>query len=143
MRNTVIGLTTAMTAVTVAAGCGMVGTEPNEPSQHSGRITIGDKTSQTQSVTCTQVEEQLTIRAVADPGTARALLQLGGQAPVVQTVNLENIGGLNGIVGGANGKAEASANGSSAYKITGTAVVGDPAHPGQTQNLPFTIEAPC
>jgi hypothetical protein len=121
----------------------MVGTVPNEPSERSGRITIGDKSSQTQSVTCTQVEELLTIRAVANPGTARALLQLGGQAPVVQSVNLENIGGLNGIVGGDNGKAEATANGSSAYKITGTAVVGDPAHPGQTQNLPFSIEAPC
>jgi hypothetical protein len=94
-------------------------------------------------VTCTQVEEQLTIKAVANPGNARVLLQLGGAKPVVQTVNLENIGGLNGNVGGADGKAEASANGSSAYKITGTAVVADPDHPGQTQNLPFSFEAPC
>ena len=51
--------------------------------------------------------------------------------------------GINGIVGGTDGKAEATANGSSAYKITGTAVVSDPAHPGQSQSLPFTIEAPC
>ncbi|HEX3288126.1 MAG TPA: lipoprotein LpqH [Mycobacterium sp.] len=143
MRNQLFGLATALTAVVVAAGCGMLGTAPNEPSEHSGRITIGDKSSQTQSVTCTQVEEQLTIKAVATPGSARALLQLGGSQPVVRTVNMENIGGINGIVGGTDGKAEATANGSSAYKITGTAVVSDPAHPGQSQSLPFTIEAPC
>jgi predicted small lipoprotein YifL len=142
MKNS-IGLAAALVAVAAVAGCGLVGTEPNEPSEHSGKITIGDKSSQTQSVTCTQIDRQLTIRAVASPGNARALLQLGDQKPVVQTVNMENIGGLNAVVGGANGKAEASADGTSAYKITGTAVVSDPAHTAQTQTLPCTIEAPC
>lgn len=142
MKNS-IGLSVALTAVVAVAGCGLVGTEPNQPSEHSGRITIGDKSSQTQSVTCTQIEQQLTIRAVASPGNARALLTLGGDKPTVQTVNMENIGGLNAVVGGANGKAEASADGTSAYKITGTAVVSDPTRPAQTQNLPFTIQAPC
>ena len=142
MKNS-IGLSVALTAVVAVAGCGLVGTEPNRPSEHSGRVTIGDKSSQTQSVTCTQIEQQLTIRAVASPGNARALLTLGGDKPTVQTVNMENIGGLNAVVGGANGKAEASADGTSAYKITGTAVVSDPTRPAQTQNLPFTIQAPC
>ncbi|OBK78448.1 lipoprotein LpqH [Mycobacterium sp. 1274761.0] len=143
MHTRFFGLTTAFAAVAIAGGCGLVGTEPTEPSRTSGRITLGDKSSPTQSVTCTQVEQLLTIRAVASPGNARAQLELGAAKPVVRTVSLENIQGLNGIAGSGNGKAEASANGSSAYKITGTAVVSDPAHPGQTQNLPFSIEAPC
>ncbi|MGZ6780998.1 MAG: lipoprotein LpqH [Mycobacterium sp.] len=138
-----IGVPAALTAVTVLAGCGLAGTEPNEPSQQSGKITIGDKSSQTQSVTCTQVDQQLTIRAVASPGNARAQLTLGGERPTVQTVNIEDIGGLNAVAGGANGRAEATADGTSVYKITGTAVASDPARPGQTQNLPFTIVAPC
>ena len=29
------------------------------------------------------------------------------------------------------------------YTITGTAVVSGPATPGQTKDMPFTIEAPC
>ena len=41
------------------------------------------------------------------------------------------------------GKAEASIDGSSVYTITGTAVVSGPASPGQTTDMPFTIEAPC
>jgi hypothetical protein len=56
---------------------------------------------------------------------------------------MEDIGGLNAIAGGSNGNAEVTAAGTSVYKITGTAVASDPAHPGQTQNLPFTIVAPC
>ena len=41
------------------------------------------------------------------------------------------------------GKAEASIDGRSVYTITGTAAVSDPATPGQTKDMPFTIEAPC
>lgn len=49
--------------------------------------------------------------------------------------------GRSGIAGGDVGKTEASVDGSSVYTITGTAVVSDAAHPGQTMNLPFEIEA--
>ena len=66
-----------------------------------------------------------------------------GARPVVKTVSLQNINGLNGVSGGDVGKAEASINGSSVYTITGTAAVSDPATPGQTKDMPFTIEAPC
>jgi len=136
-------LAAALTAVVVIAGCGMTGTEPNEPSQNSGHVTLGDKSRPTQSVTCTQVDMQMTIKAVADPGHARAALQLGGDKPVVKTVAIENIDGLSGVSGGDAGKAEASANGSSSYTIRGTATVNDAAHPGRTQNVPFEIVAPC
>ena len=85
----------------------------------------------------------LGIVASAKPARARALLQLGGFRPIVRTVNIENIDGLSGVAGGDIGTAEASANGSSMYTITGTALVSDAAHPGQTQSLPFKIEAPC
>lgn len=134
---------TALSALAVTAGCGLTGTEPAEPSQRSGRITVGDKSQQTRTVSCAQIEWSLTIKATAEPGRARAFLKLGGEKPVVQTVNIENIDGLSGVAGGDLGTAEASSNGGSFYTITGTAVVSDPATPGQTKDMPFTIEAPC
>ena len=143
MRTRWMGLTTALAAVAVTAGCGLTGSTPNEPSQRSGRVTVGDKSRQTQSIKCTQVEWALTIVAKADPGRARVALKLGGAKPVVQTVAIENIDGLNGVSGGDVGKAEAAISGSSIYTITGTATVTDSAHPVQTQDLPFKIEAPC
>jgi ipoprotein LpqH len=138
-----IRLAAALAAAAVTAGCGLTGTEPSEPSQRSGQVTVGDKTRQTQSVKCTQTDWSLTIEASAHPGRARALLQLGGEMPIVRTVNIENIDGLSGITGGDVCNAEASTNGSSLYTITGTAVVSDAANPGQTRDMPFKIEAPC
>ncbi len=143
MQTRFFRLSAALMAIAVTAGCGLTGTEPAEPSQRSGRITIGDKTQNTQTVKCTQTEWALSINANADPGRARALLQLGGEKPLVRTVNIESIDGLSGIAAGDLGKAEASINGSSMYTITGTAVVTDSAHPADTKDLPFKIEAPC
>jgi hypothetical protein len=138
-----IGAAGALLAVAVTAGCGLTGTEPSEPSQQSGRITVGDKTLQTKSVKCTQVDWTMTINASAETGSARALLQLGGALPVVKTVSLENIDGLNGVSGGGVGKADAKPNGSSRFSITGTARITDSAHPAQTTEMPFEIDAPC
>ena len=143
MRTRFIGLTTALAAVAVTAGCGLIGTVPNEPSQQSGSITIGDKSRETQSVKCTQTDWALTIWANADPGRARVALTLGGEKPIVETVAIENIDGLNGVSGGDVGKAEATSRGSSSYTITGTATVTDSARPAQTTDMPFKIEAPC
>ena len=143
MQTRLIGLAAALAATALASGCGLTGTESSEPSQRSGKITVADRTQNTQSVKCTQVDWSLAIVASAEPGRARALLQLGGDRPIVRTVNIENIDGLSGVAGGDIGTAEASANGSSMYTITGTALVSDVAHPGQTKSLPFKIEAPC
>ena len=85
-----------------------MGTESSEQSQRSGSITVADRTENTQSIKCTQVDWSLAIVASAEPGRARALLQLGGQKPIVRTVNIENIDGLSGVAGGDIGKAEAS-----------------------------------
>jgi ipoprotein LpqH len=138
-----LDLTAALTAVAVTAGCGMTGSEPSEPSQQSGRITVADKTQNTQSVTCSQNDWLMTIDAKTSSGRAHASLQLGGETPTVNTVTLENIDGVNGVIGGDVGSTQASANGSSAYTITGTAIVSDAAHPGQTRSAPFKIEVPC
>jgi hypothetical protein len=143
MRRQLFSLAAALVTVAASAGCGLVGNQPAEPSQKSGRIVVGDKSLQTQSLKCTQTGWDLTIRANANPGRALALLQLGGDVPVVRTVSIENIDGLSGVSGGDAGKAEASLNGSSAYTITGTAAVSDPATPGQTTDKPFRIDAPC
>ena len=66
-----ICLTAMLAAVAVTAGCGLTGTEPSEPSKKSGHISIGDKSQQTQSIKCTQIEQTLQIAAKADPGNAR------------------------------------------------------------------------
>lgn len=143
MRSRLVRFTAALAGVAVTAGCGLTGSEPNEPSVQSGKIAVGDKSQRTQSVKCQQTEWQLAIDAKADPGRAHALLQLGGNKPTVQTVNIQNIDGLNGISGGTVAEASASVKGNSVYTITGTAIVTDPAHPAQTVDMPFTIEAPC
>jgi hypothetical protein len=120
----------------------LTGPTPTDTPPQSGRITIGDKTQQTKSVSCSQNEWDLTVQATGKPGRARAALQLGGDVPVVRTVSIEDIDGLYGVSGGDVSKAEASVKGST-YKITGTAVASDRAKPGQTQTLPFEIVIPC
>ncbi len=133
----------ALAALAVTAGCGLTGEEPSEPSQQSGKITVGDRSQQTKSVECSQTDWTLSIRATAEPGSARALLQLGGETPVVRSVTIENIDGLNGVSGGDVGTADATLEGSSVFRITGSARVTDSAKPSQTTEMPFTIEAPC
>jgi lipoprotein LpqH len=143
MQNRLFGVAAVLAAGVMTSGCGLTGTPASEPSMKSGRITVGDRTQDTQSVACTQNQWDLTIDASADPGRAQVFLQLGGQTPDVRTVNIENIDGLSGVSGGDVGQAEASTKGSSNYVITGTAVVSDVASPGQTKTMPFKIEAPC
>jgi ipoprotein LpqH len=138
-----IGWTATLAAVAATAGCGMTGEAPNEPSQRSGRVVVGDKSRQTQSVKCTQTDWALNIYANTNPGSAQVALTLGGEKPTVNTVSIENIDGLNGVSGGDAGKAEARLDNSSSYTITGTARITDSAHPSQTTDMPFTIEAPC
>ena len=140
MQSRLFGLTAALTAV-VTAGCGLMGTEPGEPSKQSGQITVGDHTRQTRTVSCNQVEWVMTIEASADRGRADAYLQLGGERPIVKTVGVE-VDDVHAAVGGDVGKAEASTDGN-IYTITGTAVGSDRADPGQTKDMPFKIEAPC
>lgn len=141
MGSRLISLTAALAAMTVTAGCGLTGTEPTEPSP--GRVTVGDESRQTQSVACTQNDWDLTIVARTDSGRARAALQIGGQQPVVRTVNIDDFDGLNGVAGSGVGKAEATVSGSGRYTITGTAVISDAAHPAKSTDMPFKIEAPC
>lgn len=143
MQNRCLGLAAAVAAATIVSGCGLIGTESTEPSQRSGKITVGDKSRDTRSVQCTQDQWALNIEATTDTGRARVYLQLGGAEPVVRTVGIENIDGLNGVAGGDVGAAEASSESNSVYKITGTAVVSGPAIPGETTEMPFSIEAPC
>jgi ipoprotein LpqH len=135
---------TAMLALAaVTAGCGLTGPEPSEASQRSGEVTVGDRSQSTKSVECTQDQWALSIDATTEHGRARAYLQIGGVEPIVRTVSIENIDGLNGISGGDVGDATASVAGGNTYKITGTAVVSEPAKPGATTEMPFSIETPC
>ncbi|AFM15914.1 conserved lipoprotein/antigen [Mycolicibacterium chubuense NBB4] len=129
-------------AVALAAGCGLTGSPPDEPPVESGHIALAGTTRQTQSVSCTQIAWDMTIQAVAAPGRAHALLQLGGRQPVVKTVDIRNIDGSSGVAGFDFGTAKATADGTT-YTITGTAVGSDPAEPGRSRTMPFEIKAPC
>jgi hypothetical protein len=143
MQNRRVELMALIAAAAVVSGCGLTGPEPAERPQGSGKITVGDKSQQTQSVSCTQDQWALQIDAATDGGRARAYLELGGPELVVRTVNLENIDGLNAVSGGEVGNAEASTQGGNTYRITGTAAVSDPETPGTTRKTPFSIEVPC
>ena len=138
-----IRLTAMLAVAAMVSGCGLTGPTPSEASERSGTVTVGDKSQSTKSVKCTQAQWALTIDAATESGRARAYLEIGGEEPIVRTVNIENIDGLNGISGGDVGKAEASVARGNTYKITGTAVVSDPAKPGSTTDMPFSIETPC
>ena len=138
-----IGFIAVLAAAAITSGCGLTGPAPAERPAASGKVTVGDKSQQTQSVKCTQDQWALSIDTSTGSGHARAYLQIGGAEPVVRTVNLENIDGLNGIAGSDVGSAEASVDGGNTYKITGTAVVSDPSKPGATEKMPFSLEVPC
>ena len=135
-------LLAVLAAAILTSGCGLTGPEPAEPPQGSGKITVGDKSQQTQSVSCTQDQWALSIDATTDTGRARAYLELGGPELVVKTVSLEDIDGLNAVSGGDVGNAVAATEGG-IYKITGTADVSDPDNPGSTREMTFSITAPC
>jgi ipoprotein LpqH len=143
MGNRFVRLAAALAAAAVASGCGMTGHVPDEPSQQSGKVSIGDKSEPTKTVTCSQNEWALTIDATTQSGRAHAFLQLGGEKPIVKTVTIENLDGLYGVAGGESDKAEATSKNSSNYTITGTASVSGAGLAGQTQSLPFTIDVPC
>jgi ipoprotein LpqH len=136
-------LTVVFAVAAITSGCGLTGPAPSEASQRAGKVTVGGNSQSTKSVKCTQVQWALSIDATTEHGRARAYLQIGGVEPIVRTVSIEDIDGLNGISGGDVGAAQASVAGGNTYKITGTAVVSDPAKPGSTTEMPFSIEAPC
>lgn len=143
MQSRRFGLTAVVVAAALTSGCGLTGPAPSEASQRSGKVTLGASSQSTKSTECTQVQWALSIDATTEHGRARAYLQLGGAEPIVRTVSIENIDGLNGISGGDVGAAQASVVNGNTYKITGTAVVSYPAEPGSTTEMPFTIETPC
>jgi hypothetical protein len=143
MQTQRLGLMAAVAVAAITSGCGLTGPEPSEASEQSGKVTVGDKSQSTKSVKCTQNQFALSIDATTEHGRARAYLEIGGVEPKVRTVSIENIDGLNGISGGTVGEATASVAGGNTYKITGTAVVSDPAKPGTTTEMPFSIETPC
>jgi hypothetical protein len=132
----------AAALMVTAAGCGLTAPEPTTPPVQSGRISIGDSTQKTQSVSCAQTQWDLTIDATADTGTAHVFLQLGDRQPVVRTVDIQNLNGLNGVLADPS-KAQAAVNRSGSYTITGTATVTDAANPAQSKDLPFRIDVTC
>lgn len=131
-----------LAAAAVVSGCGLTGPTPSEEPAQSGHITIDGQTLSTQSVECTQHDWSMMIDAKAKPGSAQVFLQLGGAEPIVRTVNIENINGINAVAGGDSGKADASMK-RNTYTISGTVVGADRDNPGRTRTMPFEIKAPC
>lgn len=141
MRFRSSGLAASAAAV-VVSGCGLTAPAPSEEPAQSGRITIDGTTLSTQSVECTQHEWSMMIDAKAEPGSAEVFLHLGGEQPIVRTVNIENIDFINGVAGGDTGNADATTK-DNVYTISGTLVGADGRNPGQTRSMPFEIKAPC
>lgn len=131
-----------LAAAAVVSGCGLVGPTPSEEPAQSGRIVIDGNGVDTQSVECTQHQWSMQIDAKAKTGSASVFLELGGEKPVVRTVNIEDVNEINGSAGGDAGKAEATPSGN-VYMISGTVVGADMKNPGQTRTMPFQIKAPC
>lgn len=128
--------------VAVVSGCGLVGPTPSEEPAQSGRIVIDGNGVDTQSVECTQHQWSMQITAKARTGSARVFLELGGEKPVVRTVNIENVNEINGVAGGDSGKAQATTKGN-VYTVSGTVVGADGRNPAQPRTMPFEIKAPC
>ncbi len=131
-----------LATVAVVSGCGLVGPTPSEEPAQSGRIVIDGDGVNTESVECTQHQWSMQIDAKAKTGSASVFLELGGEKPVVRTVNIENVNEINGAAGGEAGKAEATTAGN-VYTISGTVVGADGRNPARTRTMPFEIKAPC
>ncbi|MGV0788358.1 lipoprotein LpqH [Mycolicibacterium sp. XJ2] len=136
------GAVPVLAVAALVSGCGLVGSTPSEEPDQSGRIVVDGNSLETQSVECTQIQWSMQIAAKAETGSAQVYLELGGEQPVVRTVNIENVNEINGVSGGEAGKAEATTNGN-VYTITGTVVGADGRNPGQSRTMPFEIKAPC
>jgi ipoprotein LpqH len=132
----------ATALLVVAAATSGCAEQPTAEREDTGRITVDGTTHTTRTVACEQYQWSLIIKTTAGPGQARALLQLGGEKPIVKTVSFANFDGFNGVAGEDIGGVEASAAGGT-YTITGTAEGSDPGNPGGTRTAPFEIEAPC
>ena len=131
----------AVAAVGLIA-CGCTGSAEPSPirAQDASRITVGDQTLTVQSLTCSQVQWLLTIKAAAGPGRVTAMVQLDGEKPTVETVNIENFDGFSGISGeyvdGVECVAAFVGAGARQRPLIGIAVSGRPGQLGLSGILP-------
>jgi lipoprotein LpqH len=136
MERRLVAAATAL--ILVGAGC----SEQQGLKERTGRITVDGNTASTQAVSCTQIELVMVIETTAGPGHVRSFLQLGGQSPIAETVNIDDFQGFSGVAGEGVGRVQVS-SADSTYTITGTAEGSDPVNPGKMRTAAFTIEAPC
>lgn len=140
MRSRLV-LITATAALT--AGCGLTGTASTEAPVESGRMSIDGHTQMTRTVKCTQSQWLLQIDATGDLSRARVLIELGGERPVVTSVNIEGVDDHYGVADSEVGEAKATVADGDVYTISGTVVGSDVTTPGETREMPFEIKAPC
>ncbi|RAV06230.1 hypothetical protein DQP55_23995 [Mycolicibacterium sp. GF69] len=131
-----------LAAAAVVSGCGLTGPTPSEEPAQSGKISIDGTALRTEAVDCTQHEWSMTIDAKAKQGSAQVFLELGGEKPIVRTVDIQGVNDINGSAGGDTGEAEARIDGN-VYTISGTVVGADGRNPAQMRTMPFEIKAPC
>jgi lipoprotein LpqH len=129
-------------ALIVVAGASACAVEPTAGEQKAGRITLDGNARSAEDVSCTQVKWLLVIETTAGAASTRSTLQLEGEKPTVETVNISNFDGFNGVAGQGIGKAEAAFV-DGAWTISGTAEGSVPNEPGKQRTAPFRIEAPC
>jgi lipoprotein LpqH len=135
----------AVAAVGLIA-CGCTGSAEPSPirGQDASRITVGDQTLTVQSLTCSQVQWLLTIKAAAGPGRVTAMVQLDGEKPTVETVNIENFDGFSGISGEYVDGVHADVSfADGAYTITGSAQRSSSDNANLPKTAQFRIEGRC
>lgn len=138
MSNRLMTVAVAALIAIGTAGC----SSTSEVPQPTAQVTVNDVTRTTHSVSCTQIESLLTIKASASAAEVQAILDLKGDKPVVRTVNIMNFDGFHGTAGEGIGKADVTFT-DGTYTITGDAVGAVPEHPADSKTSRFRIQAPC
>ena len=129
----------ALILVAGVAGC----SQETKPERATGaKITVDGTTQTTADISCTQVDWALTIKTTSGPSRTTSSLQIGGQQPTAQTVNIENFNGFFGVAGEGIGQTNVSMD-KDDYVVSGTAEGSDKDHPGQTRPASFRIQAHC
>lgn len=133
-------VTAAATVLVVASCAGCFSSQ--KVTEKTARITVDNNTRISHAITCNQVQWLLTANITAAPATVRVLLKLDSDKPKLESVNINNFVGFNGVADSGAGDAKATfANGT--YTVTGTAEGSRLNDPRVSMTAPFKIEVGC
>lgn len=143
MRRRYPTLSTLVVAgAALIAGCSAGNLRAADVPQQTARVTVQRSAITSHAVSCRRVQWLMTVDIGSDSAHVHLLLDLEGEKPKPQSVNIDNLGGFTGVANALVGNAEATFAGGT-YRITGTAQGSDPDRPGAVATAPFTIDLTC